>query len=138
MAEFPKSSFMRRARFWRGWCNENLKEYKNAITDYNAVLRYNIKDEISARAQFQLGETYMELKEYDKALKALVKVEINYGKFDNWVARAKLEMGQILDKQGKKDLAVEQYKKLVRKYPKSEEAGLARELLLQHQVYIDK
>jgi TolA-binding protein len=138
MAEFPKSSFMRRARFWRGWCNENLKEYKNAITDYSAVLRYNIKDEISARAQFQMGEAYMELKEYDKALKALVKVEINYGKFADWVARAKLEMGQILDKQGKKDLAVEQYKKLVSKYPKSEEAGLARELLLQHQVYIDK
>jgi len=138
MAEFPKSSFMRRSRFWRGWCNENLKAYKNAITDYNAVLRYNIKDDISARAQFQLGETYMELKEYDSAIKELVKVEINYGKFEQWVVRAKLEMGQILDKQGKKDLAIEQYRKLIKRYPKTDEANLARELLLQHQVYIDK
>ena len=138
MSEFPNSKFMRQARFWRGWCNENIKQYPQAISDYNAVLRFNIKDEISTRAQFQLGETYISLKQYDKALKALVKVEINYAHFKQWVARAKLEMGQVLDKQGKKKLAIEQYKKVVLKFPKSEEANLARELLVQHQVYIDK
>jgi TolA-binding protein len=138
MAEFPNSKFLRQARFWRGWSNENIKLYPQAISDYNAVLRFNIKDEISARAQFQLGETYISLKQYDNALKELVKVEINYARFKQWVARAKLEIGQVLDKQGKKKLAIEQYKKLVKKFPKSDEANLARELLVQHQVYIDE
>jgi len=62
MAEFPRSKYDRRARLWRGWCYENLKKYKDAITDYEAVLRFHIRDEISARAQFQIGECYMAMK----------------------------------------------------------------------------
>ena len=138
MAEFPRSKYDRRARLWRGWCFENLKKYKEAISDYEAVLRYHIRDEISARAQFQVGECYMAMKDYDRALKELVKVELNYGNFKQWTARAMLEMGQALDRKGEKKLAIEQYKKVVKKYLGTDEANLARELLQNHKVYMDE
>ena len=137
MAEFPRSKYDRRAQMWRGWCLENLKKYDDAIRDYNAVLRFHIRDEISARAQFQIGECYMAKKKYEKAIKALVQVELNYSSLKNksWCARAMLEMGQALDKLGKKDQAIEQYKKVVKKYPGMDEATVATELLQMHQVY---
>lgn len=138
MAEFPRSQYDRRARLWRGWCFENLKKYKEAITDYEAVLRYHIRDKLSARAQFQIGECYMSLKNYDKALKELVRVELNYGNFKDWTARAMLEMGQALDRKEEKQLAIEQYKKVVKKFSGTDEANLARELLINHKVYIDE
>ena len=135
MAEFPRSKYDRRAQMWRGWCQENLKKYDDAINDYNAVLRFHIRDEISARAQFQIGECYMAMKKYNQAVKALVQVELNYSKFKNWSSRAMLEMGQVLDKLGKKEQAIEQYKKVVKKFPGSNEASVATELLQMHQVY---
>ena len=137
MAEFPKSKYSRRAQMWRGWCLENLKRYDDAIRDYNAVLRFHIRDEISARAQFQIGECYMAQKKYEEAIKALVQVELNYSnlKEKEWCARAMLEMGQALDKLHKKDQAIEQYKKVVKKFPGTNEASVATELLQMHQVY---
>ena len=137
MAEFPRSKYDRRAQMWRGWCLENLKKYDDAIRDYNAVLRFHIRDEISARAQFQIGECYMAQKKYEQAIKALVQVELNYSTLKNkaWSARAMLEMGQALDKLNKKDQAIEQYKKVVKKFPGTNEASVATELLQMHQVY---
>jgi len=136
MAEFPRSKYDRRAQLWRGWCLENLKKYEDAINDYNAVLRFHIRDKISARAQFQIGECYMCLKKYDDAVKALVKVELNYSSFKTWASRAMLEMGQALDKKGNKQQAIEQYKKVVKKFPGTSEANVATELLQMHQVYM--
>lgn len=142
MAEFPRSQYDRRARLWRGWCFENLAKYKEAINDYNAVLKFYIRDEISARAQFQIGECYMAMKDYDKALKELVKVELNYSKFTKWTSRAMLEMGIALDRKGEKKLAIEQYKKVVKKFTGNEkvnnEVTVAREMLQNHRVYLDK
>jgi TolA-binding protein len=135
MAEFPRSKFDRRAQMWRGWCLENLKKYDDAINDYNAVLRFHIRDEISARAQFQIGECFMAMKKYNQAVKALVQVELNYSKYQEWSSRSMLEMGQALDKLGKKEQAIEQYKKVVKKYPGTNEASVATELLQMHQVY---
>jgi len=138
MAEFPRSKYDRRARLWRGWCYENLKKYKDAINDYEAVLRFHIRDEISARAQFQIGECYMAMKDYDHAIKELVKVELNYGKFKQWTARAMLEMGQALDRKKETKRAIEQYKRVVKKFLGSDEANVARELLQHHKVYMDE
>ncbi len=137
MAEFPRSKYDRRAQMWRGWCLENLKKYDDAIRDYNSVLRFHIRDDISARSQFQIGECYMAKKQYEKAIKALVQVELNYSTLEKkvWCARAMLEMGQALDRLGKKAQAIEQYKKVVKKYPGMNEATVATELLQMHQVY---
>lgn len=138
MAEFPRSKYDRRARLWRGWCFENLKKYKDAISDYKAVLRFHIKDETSARAQFQIGECYLITKDYDRAIKEFVKVELNYPKFKKWTSRSILELGQALDRKGNKDAAITQYKKVVRKYQGTDEASLARELLQNHRVFVNE
>ena len=135
MAEFPKSKFVRRAQLMRGWCLENQKKYKPAINDYNAVLRLAIVDAVSARAQFQIGECYMALKKYPEAIKALILLETRYGKFKEWTSKAILEIGQAMDRMGKKKQAVEQYKKVKKLYPGTPEASVADELLRQHKIY---
>ncbi|NOY75847.1 MAG: tetratricopeptide repeat protein [Kiritimatiellaeota bacterium] len=135
MEEFPKSKYSRRAQLWRGWCRENLKQYESAIRDYRAVLQYQIRDAISARARFQIGECLMAMREYEKAVLELVKVEVNYGRFKRWASKAMLEMGQALDKLGKKKQALEQYKKVAAKFVGTNEAAVANELIQQHLIY---
>ncbi|MCK5843330.1 MAG: tetratricopeptide repeat protein, partial [Victivallales bacterium] len=135
LEEFPKSKFTRRAQLWRGWCRENLKQYKLALQDYRSVLQYQIRDAISARAQFQIGECLMAMREYEKSVTELVKVEVNYSRFKQWASKAMLEMGQALDKLGKKKQALEQYKKVAAKFPGTNEASVANELIQQHLIY---
>jgi TolA-binding protein len=98
------------------------------MQNYYTALDGDKKDEIAARSQFQTGECLFALREYDEAVKAFVKVEVNYN-YPLWTARALLEMGQVLTEQGKKDLAVEQFKKVISQYPGSESAVMAKELL---------
>ncbi len=136
MAAFPQSPHSRRARLWRGWCLENQKKFRDAISDYEAVLKFNIRDDLGARAQFQIGECQMAMKKYDDAIKTFVLVELNYSAFTKWAARAALELGQCLDRKGDKKHAYEQYKKVVAKYKKTEEAVVAADLIQRLKPYM--
>lgn len=132
--DYPQSKFRRRSFLWLGWTKENLKKYKEAIADYEKVLAGGKADELSARSRFQIGECWFALKEYDKAIKEFVNVELHYTS-KNWVPKALLEMSQVLIKKGMDKEANEQLKKVVKKYPESDEANLARELLSERKVY---
>ncbi len=134
LKDYPNDKFKPRAFLWLGWSQENLKKYKQAIGNYQMVLKDNRKDDLSARSQFQIGECYFALKDYDKAIKAFVKVELNYTS-KLWVPKAMLEVGQVLIKKNMDKEANEQLKKLVKTYPETDEANLARELLVQRKSY---
>ena len=114
------------------------KNWLKAEEVFTFIVYNDPAGEFADDAQFQLGECYMAMKDYDKAIKTLVKVEVNYSKFKNWTARSILEMGQALDRKGDKKAAIEQYKQVVKKYLGSDEANVARELLQHHKVYIDE
>jgi TolA-binding protein len=134
LRDYPDSEYKLRAYLWRGWSLENQNKFKEAIEDYRMVLAANRKDEVSARSQFQIGQCYFALKEYDEALKAFVRVELNYNS-KVWVPRAMLEVGQVMIKKEMNQEANEQLNKLIKAYPESEEANLARELLVERRVY---
>ena len=133
--EFPNSKFQRRSYMWLGWSQENQKKYRYALKNYHTVIESRERDKIAARSQFQIGECHFALREYDEAIKAMVKVEINYN-YPEWTAKAILEMGQALDQKGERKRANEQFRKVVEQFPGTSESVVAKELLVERKAYI--
>jgi TolA-binding protein len=125
---YPQSPYARLAAFSRGWALENLGQYESAIEAFRSVVQRNERDDTSARCQFHLGECLYGLKRHDEALMELVKVEAVY-RNEAWTPKALLEMGRVLEAKGEKDKAQDQFKALIRRYPKHEAAAIAKERL---------
>ena len=128
MKTYPESEFAQRARFGTGWALENQRRFPDAIKQYELVLQRNQSDETSARSQFQIGECHFASMQYDNAIKAFIRVEVNYG-FPKWGARALLEMGKALEAKKEPDKAKENYKQILEKYPETTAADAAKNLL---------
>ncbi|MFH2001868.1 MAG: tetratricopeptide repeat protein [Planctomycetota bacterium] len=126
--EFGSSEFMNQALYGMGWALESQENYAEAIKAYENVVMRGRFDETSARSQFQIGECYFSLKQYNEAVKALIKVEVMYA-YPKWSARALLETGRALEIPGKGTEARAQYEELIKKYPDSESATVARKKL---------
>jgi TolA-binding protein len=126
LKSYPKSEWLRRARLGLGWARENQKKYQEAMQAYREVLAAKKRDDTSARAQFQIGECHFALRDYDNALRELLKVEVSYA-YPEWVSKAMLEMGRVLEAKGEKVRAVEQYELLVEKHSASDAAAVAKD-----------
>ncbi len=128
ISEYPESKFVNRVLFGQGWALENQERYREALGIYRQVVDRGNHDEITARSQFQIGECCFAMKNYDEAVKALIKVEILYA-YPKWSSKALLETGRVLDLLGKKEQALERYQELIRKYPEDDAATVARKKL---------
>lgn len=124
----PKSQYLPLVRFNQGWALENLKQYEPAIDAFRAVVQRNERDSLSARCQFHIGECLYGLRRYDEALTELVRVESVF-RNEEWIPKALLEMGRVLEAKGDVTKAQTQFKELIRRYPKQEAAKLAKERL---------
>ena len=76
------------------------------------------------KALFELGSTYMLIKQTDQAATTLAKL-LKLCSESPLSRRATLEMATILQEQGKTDDAIAAYKKVIELYPGSEEAQAA-------------
>jgi len=76
------------------------------------------------KALFELGSTYMLLKQTDQAASTLAKL-LKLCKESPLSRKASLEMATILQEQGNTDGAIASYKKVIELYPGSEEAQTA-------------
>ena len=128
LREYPASDFLLRAKFGIGWALENQGKHALAITRYGAVLEEGGRDETTARSQFQIGECHFALKAYDEAIKAFVKVEVNYA-YPKWASRALLDMGKALEAKGRPEQAKANYEQIVQKYPDTTAASAAKALM---------
>lgn len=128
LEEYGDSEFVRRCQMWLGWAQENLSKHEQAIANYRMVLRSGKRDELSARSQFQIGQCLVKMGEPDQAVRELVLVDVNYA-FPVWSARALLEIGRVLDQQGRIREAGDRYKEVILKFPGTDEAIFADELL---------
>ncbi len=125
---YKESKFLNSALFGRGWALENQGRYTEAVEAYAKVLARGTHDEMSARSQFQTGECYFAMKEYGKAVKALIKVDVMYA-YPSWGSKALLETGRALELEGNINGARDRHKELIEKYPKSDAAVVARKKL---------
>lgn len=133
--KFPQSQFLRRSQLGLGWALENLKRYPEAIVEYQKAVAATApeppKDETAARSQFQIGECHIALKEFDKAIGELVKVELHYG-FPQWSSKALLETGNALTAKGDEASAIERFNEVIQRYPATAEATVAKQYIDQN------
>lgn len=134
-SKFPNSEFVRRALLWLGWSQENLGRYEQAIANYRLVLRGGKRDEIAARSQFQIGQSLIKMGEKEQAVRELVLVDVNYA-YPVWSARAILEIGRVLDTQDHQREAHDRFREVILKFPDTDEASLARDILRERGVTI--
>jgi TolA-binding protein len=127
LQKYPKDTFAPRAHFGIGWSLENRKQYEAARAEYKKVIAAS-NGETAARAQFQIGETYLGEGKFDSALPALLAVEDVYA-YPLWSARALYESGRVFEELKQPDQAKKQYQQVTTKYKAAPEAKLAQERL---------
>lgn len=127
LQKFPKDKFVHLAQFGVGWSLENRKQYDQARTWYQKVVAAH-NGPTAARAQFQIGETYVAQQEFEKAAAELLKVDIVYA-YPEWSSRALLEAGTAFRQLKQLDQARQQWKLCVEKYKDRPEAALAKKYL---------
>lgn len=125
--KYPKSQFAYRANFGAGWALENLKKYDEARAEYKKVIAAS-NGEFAARAQFQIGETYLGEQKFEPAIKELLAVDDVYA-YPKWSARALFEAGRAFEQLKQPDQAKRQYSQVISKYKTAPEADAARERL---------
>jgi len=129
LEKFPKSKWIRNARFGLGFAMENAGNSEQAILEYRKLLGDKKVDLWTVRGRFQIGECYFNLQKYDEAVAEFVNVEINYRKYPSWQAKAVLEMARVLIAQDKKAQAAERLKEVIQRYPKENAATVAQQYL---------
>lgn len=122
---YEKNEFAYRARFGVGWALENQHKYEEAREAYKKVIAAT-NGETAARAQFQIGETYLAEQKFEPAIPALLAVEDVYA-YPKWGARALLEAGRAFEQLRQPDKAKQQYSQLLTKYKSAPEAEMAQE-----------
>jgi cellulose synthase operon protein C len=122
---FAKNEFAYRARFAAGWALENLHKYEEAREAYKQTIG-STNGETAARAQFQIGETFLAEQKFEQAAAALLAVEDVYA-YPKWSARALLEAGRAFEQLRQPDRAKQQYSLLLSKYKTAPEAEMAQE-----------
>lgn len=125
---YPKSTNAKRAMFNNGWALESLRRYEEALKQFRTIVSAKQTDVLSARSQFHIGECLYGLRKYDEAIVEFVLVQTNY-RFEEWPAKASLEVGRVLAAKGELVKAQEQFKSVLKQYPKSDAAKLAKEQL---------
>ena len=128
LQSFPDSKLKYEALFAIGWAHENQRKYRDAMTHYRKVVAANVRNEVSARAQFQLAECYFAQGQHDDAIVAFNLVITKYG-FDRWNSVALLGMGRCFQAQGKAVQARAYFDDVILKHPNTAAAEVAADLL---------
>lgn len=122
---FPASDQWFRARFGQGWARENLGRHEDAIAAYRLVASRH-KGATAARAQFQVGECCYAMKKLDQAVAEYAKTDVLFA-VPEWSAAALYEAGRCLDELNKPDDAKRQFDDLIKRFPDTSWAKLAKE-----------
>lgn len=131
---YPQSKWINAARFGFAWALEKQNDFNRALVEYRKIVAAQSKDELSARSQFQIGECLFAMQKYDEAVQELIRVDVNY-RYDDWKAKALLEMARALEAKGEKNRAQEQYKEVIKRFPQHDAATVAKKRIdaLRHE-----
>lgn len=127
LAKHAKSENAYQANFGIGWARENDRRYAEAIESYRRVTDRH-KGPTAARAQFQIGQCLFATKDYEGAVRELIKTDILYA-YPEWSAAALFEAGRCFERLNRRGEARQQFKTVVEKYGKTKWAAPAGERL---------
>ena len=104
--------------------------YEEGIAGFENFLKLYPKSDLADNAYFWIGESHRDLKKYEDAILAYQKV-INGYPNGNKVPIAMLHQAFAFEKINDKRAANVRLKELLKKYPKTKEAGIAKKKLRQ-------
>ena len=84
--------FAEKSKLQLGLISMRAKQYADA-QPYFQDLAQNRTDDIGAQAQYYLGESFLEQKDYDDAITAFVRVGTIFPAYDEWVTKSYLKLG---------------------------------------------
>jgi tol-pal system protein YbgF len=102
--------------------------YASAITGFEALLKTFPRTEAAAEAQFMLGETYFTQKRWQDAASAYMLAIQNYPR-SGQVPESYYKRGKAQESLGQLDAARASYEQLIKTYPDTSSAGLAKQAL---------
>jgi len=111
---------------------ETFKEgkYEKARTEFQNFLKLHPRTEYSGNAQFWIGECYYNEQQYEKAILEYEKVVTSFPE-GNKVPYALLKQGLSFEQLGDKTSARMFLQQVIRDYPNTNQAGVARAKLLE-------
>ncbi len=134
LVQFPDSEFEKQAARRIADLLKEKGQYAEAIAYFKRA-KTGDAYEPNAQIQFEIGECYEALGEFESALEEFLRIAALYPKSTYWVMRSYLKGGALFEKQGRWKEAVETYEKLAG-WHRLEEAKVARERLqwIQEQI----
>jgi tol-pal system protein YbgF len=102
--------------------------YATAVTGFEALLRTFPTSEAAAEAQFMLGQTYSQQKRYGDAVNAFNAAIQKYPR-STFVPEAYYQRGKAQESLGQPEAARASYEQLLKTYPDTPSAGLAKQAL---------
>jgi tol-pal system protein YbgF len=102
--------------------------YATAVTGFEALLRTFPASEAAAEAQFMLGETFSQQRRYGDAVNSYTATIQKYPR-STWVPEAYYKRGKAQESLGQPEAARASYEQLLKSYPDTPSAGLAKQAL---------
>jgi len=102
--------------------------YASAITGFETLLKTFPRTEAAAEAQYLLGETYFNQKRWQDAVTAYSAAIQNYPR-SSQVPESYYKRGKAQESLGQPDAARATYEQLIKAYPDTPNAGLAKQAL---------
>jgi TolA-binding protein len=124
---FAQGAWVHEARYGIGWALQNQKRFDEAVNVYQQVAS-GTATEIGAKAQLQIGLCRLEQKRYPEAASALLVVPFTY-EYPEWNAVALVEAARTFGELKQNDQAVKLLQRVIRDYPDSKWADVAKERL---------
>ncbi len=102
--------------------------YATAVSGFESLLKTFPTSEAAAEAQFMLGETYSQQKRYSEGVNAYTAAIQKFPR-STWVPEAYYKRGKAQESLGTPDAARASYEQLLKTYPDTPSAGLAKQAL---------
>jgi tol-pal system protein YbgF len=102
--------------------------YASAVSGFESLLKSFPTSEAAAEAQFMLGETYSQQKRYAEAVNAYTNAIQRFPR-SMWVPEAYYKRGKAQESLGTPEAARGSYEMLLKTYPDTPSAGLAKQAL---------
>jgi len=127
LKESPEGDLRHDARFGLGLSLQYLDKSKEAVEQFRQVVADN-PGVVGARAQYHIGECFMDQKKYREAAREFLVVVANFdfdGGYRPWFRRSLLSAGLSYQADGDLKAAKLQWKELIERFPESPEAKAA-------------
>jgi TolA-binding protein len=112
---YPGTVFGDKSKFELALIDIAAKRFSNA-DEYLTALSENRSDELGAKSQFYLGQSLYDQGKYKEAITSLVRVRTIYSRYEEWLMRSYLLLGDSYVKLNDKRNAAEMYRAVVTKY----------------------